>query len=147
MRLSNLGQIFGLAADAIVAFMTRDVARWGSDWLKLDFAPPSMVSQVVHQLCRSHTSVSSELAKNPTEPPGQVVKRLFPKAGGPPVSWTDSVYNLVTSAPGSQSERNKPATPDGLKRALECGKWGETNPSDLFLKVGPPISTASGLLT
>lgn len=80
-----------------------------------------MISDQVYDFCRSPTSVSSELAKNPAEAPGDIAKRLYG-------SIAKSAANGATSAANGHGE------PD-LERAFDCGKWGSTRPSDLFLKV------------
>lgn len=80
-----------------------------------------MISDHVYELCRGASSVSSELAKNPAESPGEAAKRLY----------------------SSGSNSHKPSTEafarDGKKhdldRAADCGNWGGVRPSDLFLKV------------
>ena len=80
-----------------------------------------MVDQKVYDLCHAQETVSSELAKNPSEAPGDIAKRLY----------------------GNQSEKilhsdhfkDYSIRHEALKRAEDCGKWGGTRPSKLFLQV------------
>ncbi|KAJ7221756.1 iq calmodulin-binding motif protein [Mycena pura] len=77
-----------------------------------------MIPPSIHQLCTGTETVSSLLAHDPELPPGDAWKKLY---GHHPAS---------KAAP-----EHKPLTPDDLVRARECGKWGPTQPSDLFLKL------------
>lgn len=80
-----------------------------------------MIPQKVYDLCQSGKSVSAELAKNPGEAPGKAAKRLFG------VSIEEDVL-------GERQRRPTEAT-DDLQHAFECGNWGATRPSDLFLRI------------
>lgn len=80
-----------------------------------------MVSQKIYDLCHSDVTVSSELARDPTLAPGHVVKKLH----GSDLAGHDE--HKYFKEPGASAE--------DLQRAFECGKWGNTRPSDLFLKV------------
>lgn len=80
-----------------------------------------MVSQKVFNLCHGPSTVSSELAQDPTLAPGSVVRKLYGDEHG-------------------GHDEHKPfkrpdATADDLEKAYQCGKWGSTRPSDLFLRV------------
>lgn len=77
------------------------------------------LSDSVYNLCRSQNTVSSELAKNPSLHPGNVVKSLY------------GADDRICETDRSQD----PATHDELERAYACGKWGDTRPSELFLRV------------
>ncbi|KAL7946719.1 hypothetical protein V8C42DRAFT_318628 [Trichoderma barbatum] len=79
-----------------------------------------MVSEHVLGLCRTPNTVSSLLAKSPTEGPGAIAKRLY-----------------------GHYERDLRRSPDDdrplpsaqiLDLALQCGRWGPTKPSPLFLQ-------------
>jgi len=76
-----------------------------------------MISDFVHDLCHVPETVSSRLAANPKEVPGDVAKQLFGKR---------------RSLPESDTEIQPKYEP---QRALDCGNWGESRPSELFLKV------------
>lgn len=75
-----------------------------------------MISDFVYDLCHEQETVTSRLVKDPDDAPGVIAKDLFGKDRLPDSNTADqSSYNL--------------------QRAFECGKWGNSPPSDLFLKV------------
>jgi len=76
-----------------------------------------MISDFVYDLCHEHETVSTRLAANSKEVPGDVAKQLFAKAKSLPKSDTELKAEY------------------DLQRAFDCGKWGTSRPSDLFLKV------------
>ncbi|POR39603.1 Uncharacterized protein TPAR_00210 [Tolypocladium paradoxum] len=79
-----------------------------------------MVSEHVFKLCQDTETVSSVLAKNPTEAPGDVVERL---------------YGHHTKDLSHNPDGNRPApSPEALKMACKCGRWGPTKPSPPFLQ-------------
>lgn len=84
----------------------------------------NMISDKVYKLCTSEETVSSLLAKDPTMAPGDAWKQLY---GGHAAGGTESKTTART-------HRDTP-TDEDLQRALECGNWGSTQPSELFLKV------------
>jgi hypothetical protein len=65
-------------------------------------------------------TVSAELARNPSETPGKASKRLFGV----------DLENILGERIKAPDEG-----PDDLQQAFEHGKWGESRPSDLFLRV------------
>lgn len=79
-----------------------------------------MLPEHVYDLCRSGRTVTSELARDPTQSPEDVFHNLYPGEKG-----------------RKSSERPEKSTTgdDALQRAYECGRWGPTKPSNLFLKV------------
>lgn len=83
-----------------------------------------MISDKVYKLCTSPETVSSLLAKDPTLAPGEAWKKLY---GGHTVGEKEGN--------GAARARRDQATLEDLKRAAECGKWGTTEPSELFLRV------------
>ena len=86
--------------------------------------PGAMISDKVHKLCTSQETVSSLLAKDPTMAPGDAWKQLY---GGHAAGEKESK---------NEARRHRDTiTPEDLQRALECGNWGPTQPSELFLKV------------
>jgi hypothetical protein len=87
--------------------------------------PATMISDNVYKLCTSKESVSSLLAAEPTLAPGEAWKKLY---GGHATGEKESKAT-------AKAQRDQ-ITPDDLKRALECGNWGPTQPSELFLRVG-----------
>lgn len=80
-----------------------------------------MIPEEVYELCHANESVSSELAKNPSHTPGDVRKKLYGR-----FEQGVSEHKRVD---------NTPPTPECLKMAAECGKWGTIPPSELFLQV------------
>jgi len=84
-----------------------------------------MISEKVYKLCTSKESVSALLAKDPTLSPEEAWKQLF---GGDEAGDKES----ISTAKANRDNH----TPEDLKRARECGNWGPTEPSELFLRVG-----------
>lgn len=78
----------------------------------------TMISNKVYQLCRSEESVSSMLAEVPSMAPGDAWKELF-----------EGEYV------GEENRGQTLTREEKLQRAFECGRWGPTRPSDLFLQV------------
>ncbi|KAJ7702270.1 hypothetical protein B0H17DRAFT_1157462 [Mycena rosella] len=83
-----------------------------------------MISPKVHQLCTGTETVSSLVAKDPQLPPGDAWKKLY---GGHAAGSKESI--------ATAREHREAHTAEDLKRARECGKWGPTEPSELFLKL------------
>ncbi|KAF8854218.1 hypothetical protein BDZ45DRAFT_47337 [Acephala macrosclerotiorum] len=83
-----------------------------------------MISEKVYKLCTSKESVSTLLAQDPTMAPEDAWKKLYSRhtAGGNESKST------------AKAHRDK-ITPEDLQRAFECGNWGPTKPSDLFLRM------------
>lgn len=81
-----------------------------------------MIPQHVYDLCQSRKSVTTELANNPSLTPKDAAKALFG------IDIEDDVCNK-TLASQNLGERD-------LDQARQCGNWGDSKPSDLFLKVG-----------
>lgn len=82
-----------------------------------------MVSDHAVKLCQATPSVSEELAKNPKESPTEITKRLYGHH-----KPTTSTHN------GSGVDRPVASVAD-LERARQCGNWGPSEPSELFLRV------------
>jgi hypothetical protein len=80
------------------------------------------ISDTVYNLCHAEETVSSELARDPSAAPADIYKKLYSK------------YDHEVNKKKFQSEI-KEITEDDLKRAEECGRWGPTKPSELFLQV------------
>lgn len=79
-----------------------------------------MVSDHLIELCTATDTVSSVLAKNPNEAPGDIVKRLYGRRR------KDANHNL--------EQNTTTQNPEALGAASRCGRWGPTNPSPLFLQ-------------
>lgn len=78
-----------------------------------------MISDFVLELCTAQDTVTARLARQPDEAPGRVAKELFGRSALP-------------NAEGQQRGGYDP------ERALQCGRWGSSQPSELFLKVCIP---------
>jgi hypothetical protein len=83
-----------------------------------------MISDQVYKFCTAEESVSSVLAQDPTLSPGEAWKKLYGHH-----TPGEKEGKKVTEEPRAL------ITPEELKRAKECGKWGPTEPSELFLRV------------
>ncbi|KAB8208811.1 hypothetical protein BDV34DRAFT_210536 [Aspergillus parasiticus] len=79
-----------------------------------------MLPERVYQLCHSSKTVSSELARDPNQAPTKVFHKLY------------SDYHVKDDVSKSEDGRDGP---DSLQKALDCGNWGPTKPSNLFLKI------------
>ncbi|RFN54469.1 hypothetical protein FIE12Z_1257 [Fusarium flagelliforme] len=82
-----------------------------------------MVSQNVFNLCQATETVSSALAKDPSQSPGDIVKQLY----------RNNEHNKSTN------QNTPPASPpneavSAVETAFQCGRWGPTVPSQLFLQ-------------
>ncbi|KAI7973736.1 hypothetical protein EIK77_001799 [Talaromyces pinophilus] len=74
-----------------------------------------MISDKLYQFAVSDKSVSSELAENPNQSPGEIVNRLFKHKQ----EATGDNPEPPTRADGEEAN---------LQRALECGNWGGQRP-------------------
>jgi hypothetical protein len=90
------------------------------------------ISDHVYEACTSSESVSSILARDPTVKPGDARKKLFGSEG-----HKSTKGKSLNGVPGVSNFR------EILQRAAECGKWGPTQPSELFLRVS--LATTGGL--
>ncbi|KAG9238503.1 hypothetical protein BJ875DRAFT_40619 [Amylocarpus encephaloides] len=82
-----------------------------------------MVSEKVYQLCRTSESVSAVLARDPTIAPSDAWKALFAQ------------HDKECAGASVTKAHHDAATPEDLKRAYNCGKWGPKEPSELFLRL------------
>ncbi|BCR89608.1 IQ calmodulin-binding motif protein [Aspergillus chevalieri] len=81
-----------------------------------------MVPENVHRLCASDRTVTSELARDPTQHPLGIFHRLY------------RGQKCKKTTVSSQRESAHDAQ-DSLQRAYDCGRWGTAKPSTLFLKI------------
>ena len=82
------------------------------------------ISDRLVDLCTSSESVSTILAQEPTLAPSDAWKKLYKHHAG------------KLTGPHSIHEAGKrEASKEALERAAKCGKWGPTQPSELFLRV------------
>lgn len=80
------------------------------------------ISDKVYNLCRAEATVSSEYARDPTQAPGEIAARLYGSEG-------------VSVVEGKPPKSRTPASAEELERAYQCGRFGKTRPSELFLRV------------
>ena len=82
---------------------------------------PQLTPTVV-KLCQAEETVSSAIAQNPSLSPGEVATKIYGKreTTGKPTRDADAELTL--------------ASPDDLKQAESCGRWGPTRPGELFLR-------------
>lgn len=74
------------------------------------------------QQCTSSESVSSLLAQDPTLAPHQAASKLYHPEG----------FTLLDTAPPHD---RTVITAEELEKAYQCGNWGPTRPSELFLQM------------
>lgn len=86
---------------------------------------PKMVSDGLHKLCTNKESVSALLAEDPTIAPGDAWKRLYG-------SYVPTVKNAAVL---DRDSKEHSVRAEDLQRIAECGNWGPSQPSELFLKV------------
>ena len=83
-----------------------------------------MASESVVKLCQAELSVSAEVAKDSKIAPTEICQRLYS-------------HNVAVSPSARKESSNdggkREASEHELERARQCGQWGPTQPSDLFL--------------
>lgn len=84
-----------------------------------------MIHPKVKALCLNGVSVTEELAKDPSQEPGEICKKVF---------HTNIEQDIVEHFKQQHDKYKEPGEAD-LADAAECGKWGDSKPSELFLKV------------
>jgi hypothetical protein len=101
----------------------------------------STISDKVYHWCTTSPSITDVLAKDPSKSAGDAAKHLFAKgavingeheAKKSNRASIDSVHS--SGSANAKALLNDPAEED-LNRALQCGKFGDTRPSDLFLRM------------
>ena len=80
-----------------------------------------MISEKVHRLCKATSTISSELAKAPASSPGHIRKKLY---GNDVIDHDEHIKSFDLS----------PAAAEDLEKARACGNWGQSTPSELFLR-------------
>jgi len=84
-----------------------------------------MIPPKVVQLCQSGKSVTSELEKNATEAASEAGKRLF---------GVDIEEDVIGEREQKHHKFDENEDSAALQQAFDCGNFGGTRPSDLFLK-------------
>ena len=99
--------------------------------LSRSFFRPDMITARVYRLCHANMTVTAELARDPSQVPSKVFHDLYE---GHDSENPGSELKVVTDEE------------DALRRAAECGNWGVSQPSELFLKVNiEPGASVAGL--
>lgn len=80
-----------------------------------------MISDKLFEQCTARASVSSELAKNPTQSVGDVAHTLYGSS-------------IKTTVENKMPEKRHEHSEDDLARARKCGRFGDAEPSELFLR-------------
>src|SRR6266480_4486030 len=79
------------------------------------------ISDKVYNWCTNPDSVSSELSKDPNLAPGTAAEGLYGKE--------------ATNVSEKKHHKTYEYTLEELERAFQCGKFGDTKPSELFLRI------------
>jgi hypothetical protein len=104
----------------------------------------STISDKVFNWCTTTPSIIDVLGKDPSKGAGTVAKQLFGKGavtiGEKERESSSNVdHTSQTSSHPSGSEKAKALlndpTEEDLNRALQCGKFGDTRPTELFLRM------------
>lgn len=85
------------------------------------------VSPALVELCQSNVSVSGLMAEDPSLTPGQAWKKLLEHSKIEQHSIKHRHHHKDSEIDSTEA--------DELEVAYRCGRWGETRPSDLFLRV------------
>ncbi|KAF5627066.1 IQ calmodulin-binding motif [Fusarium sp. NRRL 52700] len=80
-----------------------------------------MVSQHVYDLCQVKETVSSVLANDPSQTPGNAIKKLYGH-------HEHALHHKISAKESTEKSE------DAIEAALKCGRWGPTTPSPLFLQ-------------
>lgn len=79
------------------------------------------ISDKIFQFCTESKSVSSEYAKDTAKTPGHYAERLYGK-------------ELPAVTEHQPPHLRQPPTKEDIARARQCGSWGDSEPSELFLQ-------------
>jgi hypothetical protein len=107
---------------------------------------PATISDELVAWCKETPSVTDVLAKEPGLSAGEAAKRLFGKhrtaAAASKTHQGHHAHDGASSPSGSifsdasdKSVASSDPTPEELERALSCGKFGNTKPSELFSRI------------
>lgn len=81
----------------------------------------TMLSDTVYELCHDEKTVTSELLQDPSQSPTKLFQKLY--------------HDRKTKSHKSDSDESLDKGENELRKVLQCGNWGSSQPSDLFLKV------------
>ncbi|KAF2140413.1 uncharacterized protein K452DRAFT_360026 [Aplosporella prunicola CBS 121167] len=91
-------------------------------WIPRTRIMATSISDKVFALCHEKDTVSSLLAEDPSLKPADAARQLYGRHGF-------SIYE------GKLPAERRRATDEELERARRCGRFGDTKPSELFLRV------------
>ncbi|KAI2932900.1 hypothetical protein CBS147320_1925 [Aspergillus niger] len=80
-----------------------------------------MLSDTVYELCHDEKTVTSELLQDPSQSPTKLFQKLY--------------HDRKTKSHKSNSNESLDIGENELRKVLQCGNWGSSQPSDLFLKI------------
>ncbi|KAF2093202.1 phospholipase D/nuclease [Rhizodiscina lignyota] len=80
------------------------------------------ISDKLYDLCRGDSSVLGELSKDPSLTPEKAIHALFG-------------HNKPKLLDQQPPKERTPASEEDLERAYQCGRFGDTRPSELFLRI------------
>ncbi|OJJ76242.1 hypothetical protein ASPBRDRAFT_192399 [Aspergillus brasiliensis CBS 101740] len=80
-----------------------------------------MLSDTVYELCHDEKTVTSELLQDPSQSPTKLFQKLY--------------HDRKSKSHKSGSNESVDKDENELRKVLQCGNWGNSQPSDLFLKV------------
>ena len=83
-------------------------------------AMATTISDKIYRFCTTPASVSSELANHPSQEPTHLAEKLY---AAEHLAITEHKYHSQLHASAAE-----------LQRARECGNWGDSEPSELFLQ-------------
>ena len=81
-----------------------------------------MIPEKVQKLCQSGLTLSDELAKDPSQEPSHLCKKLY---------RSDADHDIFDD----KLPHAKTLGEADLQQAALCGNWGSSRPSELFLQV------------
>ncbi|KAH7026337.1 uncharacterized protein B0I36DRAFT_248992 [Microdochium trichocladiopsis] len=93
------------------------------------------ISDSLAALCQSGESVSDLLAEDPSLTPGEAWKILLAKSKSSHIPQTQQASHASAATHDKASDNEERLSQDQLDVAFKCGQWGETRPSDLFLRM------------
>ncbi|KAJ5587823.1 uncharacterized protein N7459_003588 [Penicillium hispanicum] len=85
----------------------------------------TMLSWKLYQQCKEPRTVTSELARDPSQTPGEVFDTLY----------DHHHHHFHRTNDGHEDEVAEFEKKDALQRVHACGNWGAAEPSKLFLQV------------
>ncbi|KAJ5287274.1 hypothetical protein N7478_002960 [Penicillium angulare] len=89
-----------------------------------------MVTAKVYGLWKKSQTVTSELAQDPSQTPEAVFKRLYEHHEIPHPHLIEHGGHGLSAEEIAEFEKK-----DAVQKALACGNWGSSEPSELFLQV------------